>query len=470
MRICIFAEGSYPYVLGGVSSWIQNMIKSCPEHDFVIFSISAYVEYKGKYKYEIPKNVVEIRDVFLDDIKLIEKGKGKNYNLSKEEYNTLESLINGDDFSWEMIFKFFKKKKFKYASQFFMSKDYFNLIHKLYKDKYMYTPFTEFLWSIRSMYLTMFYLLKEDLPEADVYHSISTGYAGLLASNAKYLHKGKLLLSEHGIYTREREEEIIRSNWVEGYYKDLWINYFYNMSKASYEYADVITSLFNNNKILQIEIGCPEDKIKIIPNGVDVSLYGNLIMKEKFDDINIGAVLRVVPIKDIKTMLQSFYNVKLSVPNAKFYIMGPTDEDENYYKECLDLVEQLQLTDIIFTGSIDVKSYLGKMDILVLTSISEGQPLVIMEAFAAKKPFVSTNVGDCKNLLLGEHDNFGSAGYIENIMDYIGIANSIIKLARDKDLREEYGKNGYNRVLNLYKKEDYIETYKELYIKLGSGE
>ena len=70
-------------------------------------------------------------------------------------------------------------------------------------------------------------------------------------------------------------------------------------------------------------------------------------------------------------MLQSFYVVKKSIGNAKFYIMGPTDEDDEYYEECVALVEQLEMKDVIFTGSVNIKDYIGKMDILVLTSISE---------------------------------------------------------------------------------------------------
>ena len=56
MKICIVAEGCYPYVVGGVSGWVNNMIKSFPEHEFVILSIIADREQSAKFAYELPEN------------------------------------------------------------------------------------------------------------------------------------------------------------------------------------------------------------------------------------------------------------------------------------------------------------------------------------------------------------------------------------------------------------------------------
>ena len=90
--------------------------------------------------------------------------------------------------------------------------------------------------------------------------------------------------------------------------------------------------------------------------------------------IHIGAVLRVTPIKDVKTMIQAFAFAKKKVDRLKLWIMGPCDEDEQYAKECFDLVEALNVKDVVFTGRVDIRDYLGRMDFTILTSISEGQP------------------------------------------------------------------------------------------------
>lgn len=61
--------------------------------------------------------------------------------------------------------------------------------------------------------------MKMEVPKADFYHCVATGYAGVLGSMAKHFHGSSLLISEHGIYTREREEELIKAEWVKGIYK-----------------------------------------------------------------------------------------------------------------------------------------------------------------------------------------------------------------------------------------------------------
>ncbi len=134
-----------------------------------------------------------------------------------------------------------------------------------------------------------------------------------------------------------------------------------------------------------------------IPNGIDTIRFEALKAIEHEGQVNIGAIVRVVPIKDIKTLLQAFRIVKNEVENAVLYVMGPYEESKEYYEECLRMVEYLELTDVHFTGRIDIMKYLGRMDFLALTSISEGQPLAVMEGMAAKKAFVTTNVGACEN-------------------------------------------------------------------------
>ena len=67
MRICLVLEGCYPYVHGGVSTWMHGYIQAMPEHEFVLWVIGAHAADRGKFVYELPGNVVEVHEVFLDD-------------------------------------------------------------------------------------------------------------------------------------------------------------------------------------------------------------------------------------------------------------------------------------------------------------------------------------------------------------------------------------------------------------------
>lgn len=464
MKICLIAEGSYPFIMGGVSSWIHSLINGMPEHEFIIYAIGAQEKSRGSYVYELPPNVAQIKEVFLDAYLKEEADPGKRLALSTEEQQAVLSLLDGSTVNWHALFSMLtQEEKVPSVANFLTSKDFFEIIQKLCEQKYPQIPFTEMLWMIRSMVLPLCLIMKEGMPQADLYHSVCTGYGGVAGSLGKHLFGKPFLLTEHGIYTREREEEIIKANWIKGHFKDIWIDYFYNLSKCAYAYADDVITLFERNKEIQVELGCDAKKVTIIPNGVRVGDYQHLPTKKAEEPLTIGAVVRVVPIKDIKTMIHSFALVKEQVPEARFMIMGPTDEDEEYYQECLQLVLSLELEDVTFTGPVNVKEYLGKMDLLVLTSISEGQPLVILEGMACSKPFVTTDVGSCRELLYGNEDHYGRAGITVPVMHFAQIAQAIITLCQSETMRIDMGKNGYSRVSAMYTHVNFLTAYRNLY-------
>lgn len=463
MKIAMFAEGSYPYVAGGVSGWVQMLLKALDDKEFVIYTLVATEEDRGKFKYEIPSNLREIRETCLNVKEEFEKKK--KVKLSDQEKESLRSLLFGEDIQWERIFRFFDETTYS-VNDLLMSLDFMELTRKLYIEKYPNCVFTDFLWSIRSLYLPLFRVLMTPIEEADCYHAISTGYAGIMACKAKYLYHKPLILTEHGIYTREREEEIIKVDWTQGIYKNLWIDYFYMLSQCIYDEADCVISLFQAARQIQTEIGCPKEKTRVISNGVYVKEMENLPGKSKEEEgkINIGAVLRIVPIKDVKTMINAYRLAKAEIPSLALYLMGPIEENEKYYQECLDLVNSFHIEDVFFTGRIQVKEYLGRMDMIVLTSISEGQPLCLLEAMAAGRPCISTDVGGCKELLYGaDYDQYGRCGVIIPTMNVEKAAEAMIQLATNGKMREQMGQVGKIRATQFYQNEEVIRKYRELY-------
>lgn len=143
--------------------------------------------------------------------------------------------------------------------------------------------------------------------------------------------------------------------------------------------------------------------------------------------------------------------------------MGPCEEDPEYAQECFDLVESMEIEDVVFTGRINVREYLGRMDMTILTSISEGQPLTILEGFAAHKPAIATDVGNCSGLIHGESDDFGDAGIVTHIMNVEEITEAMLLLARKEELRLQMGENGYKRVMKKYRIEYMQNTYWNIY-------
>ena len=67
MKICIVAEGCYPYVVGGVSGWINSMINAFPNAEFEILAIISNRDGSGRFAYELPENVKAVYEAYLDD-------------------------------------------------------------------------------------------------------------------------------------------------------------------------------------------------------------------------------------------------------------------------------------------------------------------------------------------------------------------------------------------------------------------
>ena len=472
MRVCIVSEGSYPYHVGGVSSWIHSMIKAFPNLEFVLVNVVSGREQRGKFAYELPAHVTEVYEVYLQDKdwSLKRWHRKSRMKLKEAERQALRSLMLNRGVEWDVLFELFQNKEIS-TDALLMGEDFFRIAVEVYEERYTQIMFSDFLWTLRSMYVPLFLVMQQELPQADVYHCVATGYAGVIGCMAGRAFGSRLLLSEHGIYTREREEEIVRATWLDGLYKDIWIEQFHKMSRLAYERADVVTSLYPEARQLQVQLGCPEDKMRVVPNGIDTERLENLPGKtpEEQEMVYAGAVLRVTKIKDVKTMLYAFADAKKQVPNLKLWVMGSMSEEPEYAQECVELARSLAGGDIEFTGSVDIREYLGRMDFTILTSISEGQPLTVLESYAAKKPVIATDVGDCRGLIYGEgRDAFGAAGILTHIMNQEEITSAIVELALHPEKRREMGECGYRRVKASHELVEMRRTYREIYKELAS--
>lgn len=466
MRICLILEGCYPYVNGGVSSWMHNYIKEMSEHEFVLVTIGANAENRGKFKYQLAENVVDVQEIFLDDTFSLHTETDKRFrNFTSEERAALKSLIACQRPDWDCLFDLFYRDQL-HPLAFLQGPVFLELLTEVVEETHHHQAFSEFFHSTRSMLLPVLYLMSQGMPKADIYHSIATGYAGLLASLGSYLYQAPLLLTEHGIYTREREEEILRSDWVLPTMKRQWIQFFYMLSNLIYDRADRVTSLYAKAKFIQEEVGCDLEKCQVISNGIHYERFAHIPLKKKDGWIDIGAVVRIAPIKDIKTMLYVFFELSQKIPNVRLHILGGVD-DEVYNQECHQLAQQLGIKNVIFTGQVDVIRYMEKLDFTILTSISEAQPLSVIESMAARRPCVTTDVGCCRELLEGnKEDKLGIAGYCIAPTYRLGLTHAMEKMCSSRSLREKMGEIAQKRAKTYYLYEMMIKQYRDLYLEV----
>jgi glycosyltransferase involved in cell wall biosynthesis len=181
---------------------------------------------------------------------------------------------------------------------------------------------------------------------------------------------------------------------------------------------------------------------------------------------------RIVPIKDTRTFIMAMSLLKELIPNVIAIMIGPEEEDPPYAIGCRELVAQLGLESTVqFLGRVpDVKEYLGRSDVIALTSISEAQPIALLEAAATGLPAVTTDVGSCREIIEGfEGDSvIGRGGIVVEACNPKATAQALATILLDDDMRMEMGRVMQQRIPNLYHKERIRRLYEDLYAGLAS--
>lgn len=171
-----------------------------------------------------------------------------------------------------------------------------------------------------------------------------------------------------------------------------------------------------------------ENLITVINNPIDTELIqrsinsNNNIFPEK--TINYIAVGRIAIVKDYLTLIKGFEIILNKNPNSHLYILG-SEFDREYAKSIFQYVKEHQIiSNIHFEGFVsNPYNYIVNSDCLVLTSISEGLPNVILEALYLKVPVVSTKCINFVEEIIYE----GINGYTVDIGDYINLADKMQK-------------------------------------------
>jgi len=512
--IMLFSEGTYPYVKGGVSSWILQLMKGLPEFSFGVCFIGATPYLDGELmqiSYEFPENLkhLEVHYLFDDNDKKMPKPKRKKGNT--EGFKAIEKLYKAFQSNSGEIPEVLKNLDF-YTKEvtfddFLHSELAWEFLTKIYSKNCSDVPFIDYFWTLRNIHKPIWTLanIVKNLPTTKIYHAPSTGYAGFIGSLASYTNNRPFFLTEHGIYTRERKIDMLSADWIEfkkpallqqpqeyNYIKKMWITFFDKIGLFCYHRSNHILSLFSGARAIQINFGAPQQRTRIIPNGVDVDgLMQTMSKRQDPPKPIITLIGRVVPIKDIKTFIRAIKIASQTTPEIQGWIVGAVEEDREYVQECQQMafalglksaiqnfegnkskltLEELQKNEdkIKFFGHSDIKEILPKSALQTLSSISEGMPLVILEGFAAGVPCVATDVGSCRDLIEGginsEDKAIGFAGAITGIADPDALAKEYIRFLDFKNgIWAKAQAAGLKRVQKYYRQEMFLQEYRELY-------
>ena len=499
--IMLLLEGTFPYVSGGVSSWVNQIIRGFPEYTFGICFLGSRREDYGEMRYQLPANVVHLECHYIHDMQDApppreQEGDPATFATMAEFHSTVRggnrtpaAAARAKELFAQLLPELKPGGRMDEAA-FLHSRASWDYTTAQYREFCTDPSFVDYFWTIRIMHAPVWRMVRlaENLIPARCYHTISTGYAGFLGAILK-AHTGRpLLLSEHGIYTKERKIDLFQSEWIKdnrgvfekdasqvSYFRDLWIRFFEALGRMCYEAADRIVALYETNRLRQVADGALSERTMNIPNGVDLKRLSALREKRPATPPQVLCLIgRVVPIKDVKTFVRAMRTVVNLLPDAEGWIAGPEDESPEYASECRNIALSLGLEKKVkFLGFQKIDELMPKIGLVVLSSISEALPLVILEGYAAGVPCVATDVGSCRQLVFGleaEDAALGASGDIVRIADASALAQAAVSLLSDPARWSAAQAAGIARVERFYSQELMFGQYRTLYRgALGDG-
>jgi glycosyltransferase involved in cell wall biosynthesis len=506
--VCLLLEGTYPYVRGGVSSWVHQIISGLPELSFSLVFIGSRRADYAEQKYTLPNNVCHLETHYLEDayagldpapVKVSERRlepivELHDYLLSRAERRGFPSAEPpacaaraGEERRLEQgvddVLTTLESRDGITASEFLFGSGSWELIRRRHLEGDASASFIDYFWTVRILHGPMFLLgrLARGIPDASVYHSVSTGYAGLLGALLERQRRRPFILTEHGIYTKERRIDLNQAEWLDrlgppgarngdagGPLRKLWIRCFESLGRLAYRSANPILSLYAGNQARQIEDGADPARTRIIVNGIDTRRFeaARAGRPEGIPRV-IGLIGRIVPIKDVKTFVRTMSLVCQELPDVEAWIIGSADEDSSYDVECRLLAESLGLgARVKFLGHQNVVDILPQLGLLMLTSISEAQPLAILEALCAGVPCVATDVGACREQLEGvsrEDRALGAAGRVVPFADHQALSRAAVELLTQPEAWRACQRAGIQRVARYYDDARMLASYRGVY-------
>ena len=209
------------------------------------------------------------------------------------------------------------------------------------------------------------------------------------------------------------------------------------------------------------------DKMVTIHSGVDIDLYtrAGVDIEEKKRSLGlypqrliVGAIGWLLPIKGPMHLLKAMKSVWESNPDTQLVFVGKGDQEEELKTETFRMGASSKVR---FLGwRYDIPEIMQAIDILVLPSLNEGMGRVLVEAMAAGRPVVASNVCGIPDLV-----RHGQNGFLVSPGDVNGLCTAIIRLLNDQKIREEMGRRGRSAA-NEFSEEKMLQKIDALYSSL----
>lgn len=485
--VLLCTEGTYPYVGGGVSTWCNILCTQLTEVDFTLFAVTGGPEVA--LKYELPANVRSIVHLPLfgtegpgDHVlaglsawELERRRRRTTPRIVREQFvpllerllGALRDDVGGPEDDGRLLWELWR---------YFTAYDW----RRSWRGEEAWSAFQEAsaAWpaltgvaptvadTTQAMRWLYAFLAPLTVPvtDVDMVHTTIAGFPGIAGIVAKWERGTPFLVTEHGVWVRERYIAISNGRFS-AFCKRFLMDLSRYVARCNYSCADVVSPVAEFNARWEVPWGVDRERLETIPNAVDPAVF----KPQPKPSTTAGrptvvAAARIFALKDIETMIRSAAVARESVPDVHFLVYGSLDADVPYADRCRALIAELGLEGTFELGGhhSSPAELFAEGDISALSSISEGFPYTVLESMACARPVVGTDVGGVREALEGY-------GIVVPPRDPVAFGGAVVTLLTDELLRTRLGRQAREAVLARYRISGNIAAYRRLYDRVAGG-
>ncbi|WP_019009690.1 GT4 family glycosyltransferase PelF [Deinococcus aquatilis] len=467
--VALYTEGTYPQAHGGVSVWVDQLVRGLPDHTFSVQAISGVAF--GRPALEMPSNVSYTQvPLWGAPAPSLRTDRAREGAIVSAYADLLEALCTLDVNAFGLALRALSEQGargaltgvLEGARAAHMTLDVWTAQARSQDEDRvpgrprLPRPTVSDALDVQMWLEHALRPLAVRPPEAEVGHAVSNGFAALLALNGLWTHGAPFLLTEHGVYLRERYLEFRHTSYTPGF-KAMLLRFYRLLCSLAYREAALVLPGSHYNRRWEERLGADPDKIQCVYNGIDPDVFPEA--ESEPEGSVVSWVGRVDPLKDLETLIRAFDLVRRRIPQAQLRLFGGTPAgNEDYERHCRNVTSQLHLDgNVSFEGRVpDITDAYRAGQVVALTSVSEGFPYTVIESMAMGRPPVATRVG-------GVPEAVGEAGLIVRPRDVMGVASALSRLLQDRPLRTRLGRAARERVIELFTLDGCLEAYRRAY-------
>ena len=295
--------------------------------------------------------------------------------------------------------------------------------------------------------------------EVDLIHASTNGAASLVALARKWRDGTPVVLTEHGVYLRERYLALAGTQlgWAARYAVCTALRAFCVLTYAE---ADLLLPVSDFNARWAIRLGADRSRIHTVHNGVDVSTM--LPAGPEPSIPTISFVGRIDPLKDLENLVRAYAVVRAELPQARLRIFGPCPAgNEQYRREVEATIDQLSVADgVSWEGpTAGPRPAFEAGTVVALSSVSEGLPFTTIEAMMCGRATVNTDVG-------GVSEAVGRDGILGGLVpprDPEAFGNECLRLLTDDTTRHEMTRRAREHAVESFALSTCIDRFRGWY-------